>query len=216
MIHRLLTILFPSPCLICGYLGEILCFKCQKFLIFLPHIRRINELIIYSPHLYLKASNLEQLINPFKYSHHALVAHYLAPKMAETLRLFSNYHNPILVPVPLHKKREKERGYNQSQKLADWIAKDLGLEVHHYLRRTKETTPQAQLKKREDRIENMTHAFEVALRPPQDRQLILVDDIVTTGSTLLECRRCLIEAGASSVIALTLANRDYETTHPWN
>jgi competence protein ComFC len=216
MIHRLLTILFPSPCLICGYLEELLCIDCQKELKFLPHIRTVNELIIYSPHLYLKASPIEQLINPFKYSHQARVSNYFAPRMAETLRLFNNQALPILVPVPLHKNRKKERGYNQSMLLAQWIGKHLGLEVQQYLCRKRETSPQAQLARKSDREKNLCGAFEVNIRPPQDRQLILVDDIVTTGSTLLECRKALLGAGAQSVIALTLANREHETANPRN
>ncbi|MFT7184394.1 MAG: ComF family protein [Oceanicoccus sp.] len=216
MIHRLLTILFPSPCLICGYLEEILCIDCQKQLKFLPHIRQVNELRIYSPHLYEKATAVEQLINPFKYSHQSRVAHYFAPKMVETLRLLGSQDQPILVPVPLHKKRFKERGYNQSFILASLVAKQLGLEVCEYLIRTKETQSQAQVARKKDRIANLKDAFETQSTPAQGRHLILVDDIVTSGATLLECQRCLLSAGAHSVSALTLANRAYETKNPWN
>lgn len=216
MFHRLLTIFFPSPCLVCGYLEELLCSHCHDSLKFIPHIRKIKNLKICSPLLYKKGQVIEQLIESFKYKHQAKVFRYFVPKMAEALRLLHFNSNAILVPVPLHPLRKRERGYNQAELLAKALSKKLGLDVKHYLRRVKHTTKQAHLKSRSERQGNLEDAFEIIERPPQDRQLILVDDIVTTGSTLLACFEKLSQAGSKSIIALTLANREKETPHPWN
>lgn len=182
----------------------------------MPHTREVKNLKICSPLLYKKGEVIEQLIEPFKYKHQSKIFRYFVPKMIESLRLLHFDSKAILVPVPLHNKREKERGYNQAEILARWVGKNLGLEVQSYLKRIKETHSQARLKSKEERCLNLHNAFELIKRPPQDRQLILVDDIVTTGSTLLACQQKLSEAGAESIIALTLANREKETPHPWN
>lgn len=216
MIHRLLTILFPSPCFACGFLEESLCSDCQKTLVFTPHIRRINDLKICSALLYKKQALIEQLIESFKYKHQSNLARFLGPKMTEALRLFHTDTRAILVPVPLHPHRERERGYNQAEQLARVVSNHLGFEMHSLLRRKKNTLQQARLKHRQERQENLVGAFETTQILPKGRQLILVDDIVTTGSTLLECKRTLQEAGADSVLALSLANRDDSTTYPWH
>jgi len=182
----------------------------------MPHIRRTKNLKICSPLLYKKGEVIEQLIEPFKYKHQAKIFRYFVPKMVEALRLLHFDPKAILVPVPLHPKRQKERGYNQAELLAKGVSKKLGLEMKHLLKRVKNTSSQARLKTRLERSSNLDNAFEIKERPPQDRQLILVDDIVTTGSTLLACYEKLSEAGAKSIIALTLANREKETPHPWN
>ncbi len=111
---------------------------------------------------------------------------------------------PIIVPVPLYKTRLRERGFNQSALLAKGIAKTLGLQCFpEVLERIRPTTSQTKLT-REERRENVAHAFicryELAGRP-----VILIDDTVTTGSTLVSCTKALRRAGAGFVWAATLA-----------
>lgn len=113
----------------------------------------------------------------------------------------------VLVPVPLHPRKERERGYNQSRLLADWLAKKSPkMRVSETICRTKDTVSQTKLPQ-DKRIKNMKNAF--AIRPkthldPQPRY-ILVDDVYTTGATLNECARVLKAAGVNKVDALTLA-----------
>jgi len=213
MFHRLLSILFPSPCILCGYLDEFLCKNCELELKFLPHIRRIDDLIIYSPLLYNKHGPIEQLIESFKYKHQWRLARYLSPKMTAALKLFHLSPNALIVPVPLHPRRERERGYNQSYILGKAVAEELGLKLCPLLKRVKATEQQARIKNKVDRKKNLDGAFEAIGRPPENSQLILIDDIVTSGSTLLECKKSLEAVGARSIIALTLANRDEKTSH---
>lgn len=110
-----------------------------------------------------------------------------------------------LVPVPLHPLRERERGYNQSALLAAAIAKRSGINILHALRRQRPTTTQTQFDRRQ-RMRNLRDAF--ALRQNVDvsnKNLLLVDDVLTTGSTVNECARTLMDAGARHVDALTIA-----------
>jgi competence protein ComFC len=112
----------------------------------------------------------------------------------------------FLVPVPLHRKRERERGFNQSRLLAAELARRRGLAVlGGSLVKVKNVPPQTSLQGK-GREENVRGAYEVrkACRT-EGKILILVDDVFTTGSTLRECSRALRKAGAREVRALTLA-----------
>ena len=107
--------------------------------------------------------------------------------------------------IPLHWMRFMERGYNQAELLAKEIGKNLGIKVIGTLRRTRFTGRQATLGKG-DRLENLRGAFK-ALQSErfEGRNILLVDDVFTTGSTLAEATKTLIKAGTASVSVLTIA-----------
>src|SRR5690606_34711792 len=105
----------------------------------------------------------------------------------------------FLVPVPLHPAREREREFNQAKVLADLLSELSGIPALNALSRVRYTTTQTRLDRRE-RMENLRGAFELRQTcPVQSRHLLLVDDVLTTGSTLDECARVLRAAGAASV-----------------
>ncbi len=112
----------------------------------------------------------------------------------------------VILPVPLHRKRLRERGFNQAVILAREIAKRFSLPIDFLtLRRAVFTEPQVGLG-REERSVNVRGAF--AVRKPErtaGKKILLVDDVYTTGSTLTECARTLLKAEADSVAVLTLA-----------
>lgn len=111
----------------------------------------------------------------------------------------------ILVPIPLHPKRLKKRGYNHAQLLAEGLSRSLKLDLVEALQRTKETKSQFGLKL-QDRRENLKNAFVFDKKHPvSNENIFLVDDILTTGSTLLEGARVLKKHGAKKVWGLTLA-----------
>ena len=116
----------------------------------------------------------------------------------------------VLVPVPLHKSRLLERGYNQAELLAKTMGSYFGCTVLDALERVKDTGHQAQLEQ-SARHENMKAVFRVRESCKnllsEHSQILLVDDIVTTGSTLLACRDALSANGVTCVAALTLADR---------
>ena len=112
----------------------------------------------------------------------------------------------LLVPVPLHRIRFRERGYNQSSLLARCAARICNISVNErILTRTRHTNIQARLSSKE-RVKNVSNAFSV--KTPEDvrnKKIILVDDVLTTGVTINECARVLVESGAAKAYALTAA-----------
>lgn len=108
-----------------------------------------------------------------------------------------------VVPVPLSRRRRRERGYNQAEAVARGVADALGLPLYlHWLERTRETLPQTDLRRRA-RQENVRGAFRA---PPRSAgRVLLVDDVMTTGATLEAAARALRRAGTAEVVGLTLA-----------
>ena len=113
----------------------------------------------------------------------------------------------IVVPVPLTRARERERGFNQSEWLASLFADESGASCQNILRRIRETGTQTALSP-EDRRKNVRGAFEVAkgvMVGPQQKY-VLVDDVITTGATLNACASAIRKAGAKQLAVLTLAH----------
>jgi len=121
----------------------------------------------------------------------------------------------IVIPVPLHVRRLRERGFNQSLLLARTVATACGIPVDFLsLRRVRDTPPQT-LMGRKERQANIRGAFAVVRRDRlRDRQVLLIDDVYTTGSTLAECARALLDGGAARVGVLTLARAVPEADDP--
>lgn len=154
---------------------------------------------------------VRDLIGRFKYRDEHYLRRPLGRWLAETLatdaRLRQGPPLDALVPVPLHPRRRRERGYNQAAALCGRLGPQAGLPVWHALRRVRFTEPQARLA-RTERLENLRGAFAPARRRPvSGAHLLLVDDVFTTGSTVDECARVLRAAGAASVRVLTVARR---------
>ena len=130
-------------------------------------------------------------------------------------QILSGFKEPLLIPIPLHKKREKWRGFNQSSLIANKLAKKFGIIcAENILIRTENTTPQAQLGK-EERLQNIRGKFAVndeVLRiilcevEGSQPTFVLVDDVWTTGSTMQEAAKVLKKAGVQEVWGFTLAS----------
>ena len=150
---------------------------------------------------------LKEIIHQFKYSSH--------PSLAKPLAhlLLSVYQsNPqelsadLIIPVPLHRSRERERGFNQAFELSRQFSRLTRIPLPtRLLVRTRPTKVQAGLSRRERRI-NLRGAFEVSRsRVLEDKTVLLIDDVFTTGATLNECAKILKEHGALRINVLTLA-----------
>lgn len=103
----------------------------------------------------------------------------------------------LLVPIPLHRSRLRERGYNQSLELARPVAKALGIEIRNNMQRIRATSSQADLS-REERQRNVRDAF-VASQRVAGRRIAIIDDVMTSGATAEMAARCLLKAGAKNV-----------------
>ena len=112
----------------------------------------------------------------------------------------------VLVPVPLHQKRLRERGYNQSSLLARQLGKLANLPVvDDCLIRQRHAPPQARTSTVEERQSNVTDAFACRNHRLRDKQVLLIDDVSTSGATLDACAAALKAAGATSVWGLVMA-----------
>jgi ComF family protein len=119
--------------------------------------------------------------------------------------LEANQQVDLIVPVPLGRKRQKERGYNQAYLLASACAGRIGIPCRRTaLKRVRETKSQVGLSI-EQRHQNVAGAFKAVQREVQEKNILLIDDVLTTGATLNSCAEALKQAGAKQIISLTLA-----------
>jgi ComF family protein len=111
----------------------------------------------------------------------------------------------VVCAVPLHESRLEQRGFNQSALIAEVVADSIGRPLRPLLERTRPTLPQVDLPA-QSRAANVRGAFEARLQEViEDKRVLLIDDLYTTGATLAECARVLRRAGAAEVRAFTLA-----------
>jgi ComF family protein len=146
---------------------------------------------------------LERLLHAFKFERYDFLDDPLASLIEERLRERSDLAFDAVVGVPMTRRRERERGYNQSALLARALAGKLGLPfAPRFLVREKDRERQSKLARRA-RAENVRGAF--AARDAGGKALLVVDDICTTGETLRACAEALRKGGASRVCAVTVA-----------
>lgn len=153
------------------------------------------------------SSELSRVIRAMKFDGRRDLAKLLAPLLASTLLAWSGPHEiDLIVPVPLHSKRKKERGYNQAALLGRVLARLVGLPLADgALKRVRHTQPQVGLSDLE-RTQNLRHAFRCTLpEAAKGARVLLVDDVMTTGSTAASAAEALLEGGALRVLILTVA-----------
>ena len=156
---------------------------------------------------YLYEGGMMEAIHQFKYGGRSYLADSLGHLLTSFVKTWLGRTDDCLtIPVPLHPKRLRERGFNQSLLLARHMASRLGTGLDFLsLRRIRYTQPQTGLKS-EERRRNVRKAFEVKDKAAvKGRRVLLVDDVTTTGNTLNECARVLKRAGAENVFGLVLA-----------
>lgn len=224
-----LDALFPVSCLNCGNYGEWICNNCFKKLKLQEKTADDYELKMPELEDIFIAGNYDEdkvlslVLRRFKYNHITE----LASILGRFLSFFWNgklnalafidkefaleLENALIIPVPLSKGRLKERGFNQAEELAKYLAQEFSYEIYYGLKRKNSDKHQARMDK-EKRLKNIKGSFyikkEDALRfvsVLNNRTIIIVDDIVTSGATLNEVAKTLKEAGAKKVYALAVA-----------
>ncbi len=150
---------------------------------------------------------VRDVIHEFKYNRQIHLRHLVARWLGGALddERLRNHRFDVIVPVPLHPARQRERGFNQASLLAQLLSAHTSIPCKPLLKRIRYTTTQTALD-RSERMENLHNAFR--LRKNADvrgLRMLLIDDVLTTGSTLSECARVLKRAGAKSVHAATAA-----------
>lgn len=205
-------LLFPKFCVSCQMEGNYLCQDCFSLLDFPTYTpEKVNNIAGLFWALPYNNFIVKKLIAQFKYQPivkdlaaplASLIIHYI--KLNEKQMFFSN--KDFILPIPLTKKRLKERGFNQSEEIAKELSKFFGIPlVNNVLLKIKETLPQVELSGRE-RESNVRNAFSVINKDLiRDKKIFLVDDVYTTGSTMAEAARVLKEAGAKQVWGIAVA-----------
>ena len=218
-------ILFPPLCLACEkYIGkncvELICQPCASSITILSAPQcptcggrlPMNTKACHSNAPYLLAAAttyanpaIQQLIWQLKFKHHSAAAKILAQLLnrhiqASNLKLSSF----LIVPVPLHISRERKRGYNQSALIAKELGALLNIPVElNALTKIHATEAQTKMKTHADRKKNLINAFKCD--ELSKSQIVLVDDVTTSGATLEEAVKALRQAGAHRVIAAVVA-----------
>ena len=159
---------------------------------------------------------VKDMLWALKYDNHKHVAELFGAVIAENLdarveeaALFKKQNNLVIIPIPLSSKRLYERGYNQSELLAKSIVKHSlqNLQLTTNVLKRKHTKRQAHTNSKQERKQNARNTFYVRNKHLiKDRDILLIDDIVTTGATLTEARRKLKTSGARSVRAIVVAH----------
>jgi ComF family protein len=156
----------------------------------------------FAPYAY--DDNIGHLITRLKYGHKLACARLLGAMLAERILTGQRDLPSILVPVPLHPARMRERGFNQALEIARAVSRRTGIPLDADLvRRTRATPSQAELPRRK-RLKNLGGAFEVT-RDPGWRHVAILDDVVTTGSTASEISRTLKASGVTQVSVWAVA-----------
>lgn len=194
----------PPYCTKCGvslpgrYDATIICSACSDAKYYFNSAQ--------SPYIYEEV--MKECIHILKYRKMLQVMYIFKEVMAQrSISLNPCFKKDIIIPVPLHKARLRQRGFNQAELLSGLIGELSGsVRVHTgILKRVKPTLPQSELD-RHKRMDNIKGAFRVILPEAiKDKEVLLIDDVFTTGSTANECARVLIEAGARKVDVFTLA-----------
>lgn len=222
-IRGLLQLVFPQICMVCETETPLrekpYCFSCSQLLEYTDHLHQLDndfyQKFTGRAHIewakamfYLnKDDALHQLLHQFKYKNQRLVGYQLGVEYGHTLQtLDRDWSSTCLVPVPMHWKKEKQRGYNPALLFAQGIAEVLKIPIHEQaLIKTENTPSQTNLDKLQ-RYNNIKDAYQRNDQVQIDAQtIILVDDVITTGSTLEVCASCFPEQKCA-LIALAMGH----------
>jgi len=225
-LDTILNVIFPVYCVLCGKEGSDLCLGCLSDSP--PALRESADWIfplfdyrhppIKKSLWFLKYKNKKRLADIFAEVMYGKIIEELSE-----LSVMKNFQNPVLIPIPLSLKRYRERGYNQAELICEELVKldsnsnlrygvDVKTKRNFYLEKNvlikiKETEHQVNIKDRRDRLKNLSDSFSV--KNPEiikGKNIILIDDVLTTGATLTEAKKILKSFGAKKVIAFTVAH----------
>lgn len=210
----ILDIIFPRHCISCNIFGSDLCDKCLSLC---PGAERetpswvfplfdYRHLPIKKAIWFIKYKNKKKLISIFSEILYGVIIEELSE-----LKIMENFQEPILIPIPLSRKRYRERGFNQAELLCKKI---IEFDQYRYLKlekniliKIKDTRHQVSIKNKQERLKNLSGSFVVKNNKIlKGKNIILIDDVTTTGATLNEARKTLKKAGAKKIFAFTIAH----------
>lgn len=211
--ENILNIIYPNVCGICGNIDkEYICKKCYiKIKDNLKgYIKKYKKEQYFQKHIYMCKYEgiIREKIIDYKFNNEAYLYKMFAHIILQNKKIcviLKKYD--IIIPVPIHKQREKQRGYNQSYLIAKEIQKNIKdiTIINNAIVKTKNIKPQSELSKLQ-REKNVKDAYKVKnVEKIIGKKILILDDIYTTGSTVRECSKKLIEAGCNTIDVLTIA-----------
>ncbi|MDO5539815.1 MAG: ComF family protein [Eubacteriales bacterium] len=231
LLEILLDLLFPRRCPFCGSISDGTCEKCRKKVIQIEHpfcyrcgrplkredeelcddCRKHNHYFCQGRALYPYEKEVRESVYAVKYQNKREYLEYFSQDMAEKFQKEIQSWNPqVLIPIPMHIKARKMRGYNQAEILAEKLGEELDLPVcTRALCKIRHTANQKEMDYRQRR-QNLKGAFDIDKKFLDEKgrlpwkRAVLVDDVYTTGSTLDEAAKTLLEHGAEAVYFVTI------------
>ena len=214
MLNTLKNLIFSKRnyCSICGenkvQSPSHICKSCREFIeisnreldLNLPHIKKIYSSCIYN-------KIMRKQLHEFKFGGKSYLYRGFGEILIYSIKemKLEDKINAIIF-VPMHNRRKAQRGYNQSELLAKYVADNLEIPLlEKHLIKSKLTIEQNKLG-RAERMANLKDSFKVNIEDIKDKEVLLIDDIITTGATMEECGKTLMEAGAKTVYGLALTS----------
>lgn len=216
LLNNLIDLIFPARCVGCGRVDSHWCKYCAAETAKSPAIIPLNLTypLIASATTATHKGKLRRAINALKYENALPLGDVLAARLERALQQ-TNWTFDTIIPLPLHTQRQRERGYNQAYIIATALSKRVGVPVDtQAVTRSRNTRSQVGLS-REERKMNVHRAFQANSSALYNHRVLIIDDVCTTGSTLISCAGAIHDAGANRVYALTVtAARVSPTTLP--
>ncbi|MEA3273019.1 MAG: ComF family protein [Patescibacteria group bacterium] len=229
----ILDLLFPITCFQCNKPGYYLCPQCVQKIERYPNNNcpfcnvfsnagktckqcqnnyTLDQLLVFT---YYSNPLIKKVVHSFKYSSVYLLARDSAQLLAQLIQenlLPEEFSKSLIVPVPMHPKKQKRRGFNQTQLLGESLSLITKIPLaDNLLKKTKNTVPQMQVKNKDKRRANIEKAFSVNQKKLSaknlSKKIILIDDVTTTGATLSHCAETLKQAGFQKVIGIVIARQ---------
>lgn len=213
LIHKCLSVLFPIFCFGCGKENHYLCNECKEKII--PNKEELNIKYCFQV---LTASNynnplIKKIIWNFKYKGAYILSDTIADILIMNISLLNSIKknrdkkNFLIIPVPISKKKLRQRGYNQSDILAKSLSLKTGIPYNNQILCKKfNTLSQVKTKTKKERLFNLKNSFECKNYENQNSVIILLDDIITTGATMEETAKTLKKSGFKKIIAIAAAH----------
>ena len=210
----ILSLIYPPKCVFCGTVIDKsdICEECEKSLPFtkgdsiyqkFPFVDKCISPLYYKDYV-------RRAVLRFKFAGCSCYSRRLGGIMSECAENNLDCGSIDMIScIPLSRKRMHDRGYNQAELLAKEISKKVGVEYLPTLKKIRHNTAQSTIKDSKQRAANVIGAYRVVdAEKVKGKYILLVDDVVTTGSTVSECARILKKSGAKAVYCLTLARRE--------
>ena len=217
------SLIFMDLCICCYEMepvqNQAFCLACLSQIPYIDKQSSISSLLIgkkvvpyevikfYSLLTYPKSGKVKELLHQMKYCNRPMIATKLGQQLAKRISETGDMQNYIQIPVPLHPQRRKKRGYNQAVKIAEGIKKELDISINYQVLQRIQNNESQTMKGADEREEVQDQRFalmnNISIDP--EKHALIIDDIVTTGSTIAACYHLLKQAGYQKISVATLA-----------